>query len=158
MNIGGYELHPIETGRFGLDGGAMFGIVPKPLWTKSNPTDDRNRIELAARGLLLIGHGKKILIDNGNGSKFTEKQVDIYRLDHSQTELNRSLKAHGLTPADITDVLLTHLHFDHAGGSTIKENGVLRPAFPNATYYVQKAHWEQAMHPTEKDRGSFMED
>jgi glyoxylase-like metal-dependent hydrolase (beta-lactamase superfamily II) len=112
--IGKYTIHPIETGRFALDGGAMFGIIPRPLWAKSNPPDERNRIELAARSLLIIGNGKKILVDNGNGSKFTEKQVDIYRLDTTRYELLRSLKAHGLTTDDISDVILTHLHFDHA--------------------------------------------
>ncbi len=158
MKIGNYELHPIETGRFALDGGAMFGIIPKPLWQRSNPADDRNRIELAARALLIKGNGKTILVDNGNGPKFTDKQIDIYRLDMGRYELHKSLAQHGLSSADITDVLLTHLHFDHAGGSTYKDKGELLPAFPNATYYVQKAHWEQAMHPTEKDRGSFMYD
>ena len=158
MKIGKYELYPIETGRFSLDGGAMFGIIPRPLWQKSNPPDERNRIELAARGLLLIGDGKKILIDNGNGPKFTEKQIDIYKLDMSQHELVRSLKTVGVSPSDITDVILTHLHFDHAGGSTYKENGKLLPTFPKAKYYIQKAHWENALKPSEKDRGSFMPD
>ena len=158
MKIGPYELYPIETGRFGLDGGAMFGIIPKPLWQSSNPPDERNRIQLAARALLLVGNGKKILIDNGNGSKFTEKQIGIYCLDTAEFELNRSLAAIGVKPEDITDVLLTHLHFDHAGGSTVRENGKLRPAFPNAVYYVQQAHWDLSQHPTEKDRGSFMQD
>lgn len=156
MKIGGYEIHPIETGRFGLDGGAMFGIVPKPLWAKTNPPDERNRIELAARAMLIVGHGKTILVDDGNGSKFTEKQVDIYRLDMSHYELKKSLAHYGLEPGDVTDVILTHLHFDHAGGSTYRENGELKPTFPNAKYYVQRAHWDQANSPTEKDRGSFM--
>jgi len=158
MKIANYEIHPIETGRFGLDGGAMFGIVPKPLWSKTNPPDERNRIELAARALLIIGNGRKILVDNGNGPKFTEKQIDIYRLDMSHFELRKSLKQYGLTTSDITDVILTHLHFDHAGGSTYRENGVLKPTFPNARYYVQKAQWEQALNPTDKDRGSYMPD
>ena len=158
MKIGNYELHPIETGRFGLDGGAMFGIIPKPLWSKTNPPDERNRIELAARALLIIGNGRKILVDNGNGPKFNEKQIDIYRLDMNQFELTKSLQRYGVTVNDITDVILTHLHFDHAGGSTVSENGRLKPTFPNAKYYVQKAHWEQAMKPTDKDRGSFMPD
>src|SRR5712692_3496024 len=125
MKIGEYEIHPIETGRFSLDGGAMFGIVPKPLWSKTNPPDERNRIELAARALLIVGNGKTILVDNGNGPKFTDKQLDIYRLDTREFELNRSLAVYGLTTADITDVILTHLHFDHAGGSTFREGGVL---------------------------------
>ncbi len=158
MKIGPYDIYPIETGRFGLDGGAMFGVVPKPLWSKSNPPDERNRIALAARALLIVGNGRKILVDNGNGPKFTEKQIDIYCLDTSQFELSKSLLRYGVKANDITDVILTHLHFDHAGGSTVMVNGKLVPAFPNAKYYVQKAHWEQAMHPTEKDRGSFMPD
>ncbi len=156
MKIGGYEIHPVETGRFGLDGGAMFGIVPKPLWARTNPPDERNRIELASRAMLIVGHGKTILVDNGNGSKFTEKQIDIYRLDMSQYEIKRSLSQYGFQPKDITDVILTHLHFDHAGGSTYHENGESKPTFPNAKYYVQKAHWKQAINPTEKDRGSYM--
>jgi glyoxylase-like metal-dependent hydrolase (beta-lactamase superfamily II) len=158
MKIGRYELFPVETGRFALDGGAMFGIIPKPLWQKSHPTDDRNRIELAARALLLKGDGRVILVDNGNGSKFTEKQVDIYRLDMSQFSLDASLRALGVSADDVTDVILTHLHFDHAGGSTVRVGKEIHPAFPKARYYVQGAHWEQAMHPTEKDRGSFLPD
>ncbi|MBI1806490.1 MAG: MBL fold metallo-hydrolase [Ignavibacteria bacterium] len=158
MKIGNYELYPVETGRFALDGGAMFGIIPKPLWGKTNPPDDRNRIELAARALLIIGNGRKILVDNGNGSKFTDKQIDIYRLDMSQYDLDKSLSHYGLTTSDITDVILTHLHFDHAGGSTRRDQGELKPVFANARYYVQQAHWNQAMNPTEKDRGSFMYD
>jgi glyoxylase-like metal-dependent hydrolase (beta-lactamase superfamily II) len=158
MNIGKYELYPIETGRFSLDGGAMFGIIPRPLWEKLNLPDERNRIELAARALLLVGNGKKILIDNGNGSKFTPKQTDIYHLDNSQHDLLRSLTQLGVAPSDITDVILTHLHFDHAGGSTYRQDGKLVPMFPNAAYWVQKAHWDNALAPTEKDRGSFMPD
>src|SRR5262249_3514990 len=158
MTVGDYQLHAIETGRFRLDGGAMFGIVPKPLWSRLTPPDDRNRIELAARALLLVGRGRRILVDNGNGSKFTEKQVDIYRLDTKTSDLTSSLARCGCAPADITDVILTHLHFDHAGGSTVRVDGELRPAFPHARYYVQQANWHQALHPTEKDRGSFMPD
>ncbi|HEV8537706.1 MAG TPA: MBL fold metallo-hydrolase [Bacteroidota bacterium] len=158
MVIGNYTLHPIETGRFALDGGAMFGIVPKPLWVKTNPTDERNRIELAARALLIIGNGRNILVDNGNGSKFNEKQRDIYRLEMDRYELHKSLQTCGLTTDDITDVILTHLHFDHAGGSTYRDDGDLKPVFRNAKYYVQEAHWKQAMNSTEKDRGSFMPD
>lgn len=158
MKLGNYELHPIETGRFALDGGAMFGIVPKPLWSRTNPPDERNRIELAARVLLIIGNGRTILVDNGNGSKFTQKQLDIYRLDTNRFELHRSLQKYGVRANDVTDVILTHLHFDHAGGSTYRENGKLEITFPNARHYVQKSHWLQAMNPTEKDRGSFMPD
>lgn len=158
MKIGPYEILPVETGRFALDGGAMFGVVPKPLWSRSNPPDDRNRIELAARALLVRDGRRTILVDNGNGTKFTDKQKDIYRLDTSSSDLISSLANHGCVPGDITDVVLTHLHFDHAGGSTVISGGKAVPAFPNARYHVQKAHWEQAMNPTPRDRGSFMPD
>lgn len=158
MKIGNYTIYQVETGRFWLDGGAMFGIIPYPLWSKSNRPDERNRIELASRALLVVGNGRVILIDNGNGTKFTEKQRDIYRLDYSHWTLTSSLKALGYTPEDVTDVILTHLHFDHAGGSTCRVNGEVKPAFPRARYLVQEAHWQQAIHPTEKDRGSFMPD
>jgi len=158
MNIGQYTVDVVETGRFSLDGGAMFGVVPKPLWSRANPADERNRIRLAARGLLLRDGKKTILVDNGNGSKFSDKQKDIYALDTSSSSLDVSLASLGVKHADVTDVLLTHLHFDHAGGSTVVLNGKIVPAFPNARYHVQKAHWEQAMNPTPKDRGSFMPD
>lgn len=158
MKIGNYELHSIETGRFGLDGGAMFGVVPKPLWEKTNPPDRKNRIALAARALLIIGNGRKILVDVGNGSKYSEKQVSIYNFDSSKHDLVSSLKKRGLTPGDITDVLLTHLHFDHAGGSTYVENGLVKPTFPNAKYHVQHEHWLAATKPTERDRASFFSD
>jgi glyoxylase-like metal-dependent hydrolase (beta-lactamase superfamily II) len=158
MRIGPYELYPIETGRFGLDGGAMFGVVPKPLWEKTNPPDEKNRIALAARALLIIGNGRKILVDVGNGSKYTEKLIAIYKFDTSRFNLLSSLSKRGLSPGDITDVILTHLHFDHAGGSTFLEDGELKPTFPNATYYVQREHWEAANHPTERDRASFFPD
>ncbi len=156
MNIGPYEIHSLETGHFALDGGAMFGIVPWVFWSKTNPPDERRRIDLAARCLLVRGNGKTILVDDGNGTKWNDKLKDIYKLDNAQHDIVRSLKQHGLTPDDITDVILTHLHFDHAGGSTTRENGTVVPTFRNAKYYVQKKHWELAQNPTEKDRGSFM--
>lgn len=157
MTIGPYEIHALETGRFALDGGAMFGIVPKPLWAETNPPDERNRIELAMRVLLLVGNGRRILVDVGIGRKFSEKFRDIYKVDHSRTSLETSLIERGLNTSDITDVILTHLHFDHAGGSTVRIDGEIQPTFPNATYYVQRAQWDLALRPTEKDRGSFME-
>lgn len=156
MKIGPYEIHSIETGRFALDGGAMFGVVPWVFWSKTNPPDERGRITLAARCLLVRGNGKVILIDDGNGTKFTDKLKDIYRLDHSQSDLISSLARLGVSPKEVTDVILTHLHFDHAGGSTVMENGALVPTFPRATYYVQKPHWDLSQKPSEKDRGSFM--
>ena len=118
MKIGKYELHVIETGSFGLDGGAMFGIIPKPLWSKFNPADELNRVTLHARNLLLVSESRKILIDTGIGDNWDEKFAKIYRLDHSVNTSQKSLDKLGLKPEDITDVLLTHLHFDHTGGST----------------------------------------
>jgi glyoxylase-like metal-dependent hydrolase (beta-lactamase superfamily II) len=158
MKIGDYQLHAIETGRFALDGGAMFGVIPKTLWEKTNPPDEKNRIDMAARALLLIGKGRRILIDVGNGSKYSEKLKSIYKFDTHQFDLVSSLKKHNLAPADITDVILTHLHFDHAGGSTHKANGMITPTFPNAKHYVQREHWEAANNPTERDRASFFPD
>jgi glyoxylase-like metal-dependent hydrolase (beta-lactamase superfamily II) len=158
MRIGAYEIHAIETGRFALDGGAMFGVVPRPLWEKTNPPDENNRITLAARALLLIGAGRTILVDVGNGTKYNEKLTGIYKFDTSEFDIVRSLRAHNVTPAEVTDVILTHLHFDHAGGSTVRENGELKVAFPRAKFYVQKDHWNAANAPTERDRASFFED
>ncbi len=156
VKIGSYELHAIETGRFALDGGAMFGVVPRPLWEKSNPPDDRNRITMAARALLIVGDGRKILVDTGNGDKFDQKFGSIYRMESSREIIDASLARHHLTPGDITDVILTHLHFDHAGGATRREGDRTVPAFPNATYYVQRHHWDAALHPSERDRASFV--
>ena len=158
MKIGIYELHAIETGRFGLDGGAMFGVVPRTLWERTNPPDERNRIAMAARALLLIGNGRRILIDTGNGTKFNDKLSSVYKIDTSESDLISSLGSHGCMRADITDVILTHLHFDHAGGGTTREKGEVVPTFPNARYYVQHEQWQAAMHPTERDRASFIPD
>lgn len=158
MRIGNYEIYPIETGHFALDGGAMFGIVPWVFWSKTNPPDERQRIELAARCWLIKGNGKTILVDDGNGTKWSDRLKDIYKLDTTSGNLISSLGNHRISPADVTDVILTHLHFDHAGGSTVIVDGELVPTFPNAKYYVQEKHWELSQHPTEKDRGSFMKD
>ncbi|MBE0557461.1 MAG: MBL fold metallo-hydrolase, partial [Proteobacteria bacterium] len=158
MIIGPYHIDSVETGRFALDGGAMFGVVPRVMWSKTNPPDDRHRITMAARCLLIRGNGKTILVDTGNGTKFSEKLKDIYRLDTTHSNLLRSLSQLGLGPDDITDVLLTHLHFDHAGGSTVINDGIVMPAFPKARYHVQSRHWERALVPSEKDRASFMKE
>ncbi len=158
MKIGNYELSSIETGRFALDGGAMFGVVPWVFWSKTNPPDERQRITLAARCLLIRSEGKIILVDTGNGSKWNDKFKDIYRLDNSRFTLEESLAKAGVRPEEVTDVILTHLHFDHCGGSTKIVNGKLELTFPNATHYVQKAHWELSQNPTDRDRASFMKD
>lgn len=158
MRIGNYSVHPIETGRFALDGGAMFGVVPKNLWNRTNPADEQNRITLAMRCILLIAdNGRKILIDNGLGHKYNDRFASMYRIDHSQFTLDKSLIALGLSTDDITDVILTHLHFDHAGGSTKTDvNGNVVPTFKNAQYYVQKKHYEYGLKASEKDRASFL--
>ncbi|MDR4505004.1 MAG: MBL fold metallo-hydrolase [Candidatus Scalindua sp.] len=156
MKIGKYELHQIETGIFGLDGGAMFGIVPRPLWSKLNIPDEENRIDMALRALLIMGDKRNILVDTGIGNKFTDKHKKIYRIDQEKNNLNDSLKKFNLGTEDITDVLLTHLHFDHAGGATGIEDGEHTLTFPNATYYVQKINYEWALNPSDKDRGSYL--
>lgn len=157
MKIGKYTLRVINSGYFGLDGGAMFGIIPKPLWQKTNPPDEANRIKLATRNLLLTNESRKILIDTGNGNKWNEKAKSIYAFDQTNS-LEGSLSELNLTPLDITDVILTHLHFDHTGGSTKIEEGKLVSTFPNAKYYVQKKNYEWAVNPSERDRGSYLKD
>lgn len=158
MNIGNYRLDSIETGRFALDGGAMFGVVPWVFWSKTNIPDERQRITLAARCLLIRGDGRTILVDTGNGLKWNDKLKDIYRLDNSRFVLEDSLAKAGVKPEEVTDVILTHLHFDHCGGSTKIVEGKLVPTFPNAMHYVQKAHWELSQNPSDRDRASFMKD
>lgn len=154
--IGPYMLYTVETGRFRLDGGAMFGIVPKPLWVRYAPADERNRILLNMRCLLLEGDGRLILIDNGLGDKINAKFRDIYAVDYDYAELHRSLKQLGFSAAEVTHVLLTHLHFDHCGGSTRRVGDRLETAFPNATFYVQRRHWEWARHSNLRERASFL--
>ena len=156
MKIGDYTIHSIQTGLFKLDGGAMFGVVPKNLWQKTNPSDDQNRIEMCTRALLLDSGKRIILVDTGIGYKLSEKLNSIYAVDFSTYTLESGLASRGLSRSDITDVILTHLHFDHAGGSTeYDESGKAMPAFENAVYHVQKKHFEWAMNPTDRDKASF---
>lgn len=159
MKLGQYTLSPIETGRVGLDGGAMFGVVPKMLWSKTNPSDDNNRITLAMRALLIQGDGKNILIDTGMGDHYDEKMKAIYNLDHSKYRMETSLAEKGLKPEDITHVIQTHLHFDHCGGLVRKDqNGKLIPFFPNAKVLIQKDQLAWARNPSDKDRVSFIKE
>ena len=155
MKVGDYDISFLNGGTFGLDGGAMYGIIPKPLWHKRTPADDRNRIDLIARILLIRGHGRNILVDTGLGDKWSDKHRDIYKIDPASPGIRNALAEVGLAPEDITDVMLTHLHFDHAGGATREEQGELVPAFPQATYYIQRENWEWANHPSPKDAGSY---
>lgn len=163
LKIGDYEILPVPTGLFGLDGGAMFGTVPKVLWEKSNPADEKNRIAMEARALLLKGPERNILIDTGNGSDFIAKYgeklggkfKEMYNIDEQGPSLLKSLKKHGLEPDDITDVILTHLHFDHAGGATTEIKGRLVPQFPKAHYYVQSKNLETAQKPNLRERASY---
>ncbi len=165
LNIGPYSIHAIPTGIFGLDGGAMFGTVPKILWEKNIPADKDNRIPLEARALLLKSSNKNILIDCGNGSDFIAKYGEklggkfnqMYNIDDSGPNLLKSLSTHGISSTDITDVILTHLHFDHCGGATCldKNSNTLIPTFKNAKYYVQKTNLETAQNPNLRERASY---
>lgn len=156
MKIGEYELSSVMTGLFRLDGGAMFGVVPKNLWERTNPSDEQNRIDMCTRALLLQSKDKKILIDTGVGYKLSEKVNKIYAVDFTHHKIEDSLAALKVNKEEITDVILTHLHFDHAGGSTFYDNDhELQLTFPNAAYHVQKKQYEWALNPTERDRASF---
>ncbi len=156
MKIGDYKIFSIRTGLFRLDGGAMFGVVPKPLWSRTNPADESNRIQMSTNSLLLDNGKRKILIDNGIGHKMAKKLNEIYAVDYTNFTLFDSLKKINVKPEDITDVILTHLHFDHAGGSTYYDDEKqIRVTFPNANHYIQKKHYEWALNPTERDKASF---
>lgn len=155
MKIGKYEINTVATGTLGLDGGAMFGVIPKVLWERTNPADEKNRITLGMRCLLLQSDSKKILIDTGVGDHWDSKISKIYRMDKSESELTRSLNKLGVKHEEITDVILTHMHFDHTGGATKFEKDKMVPTFPNATYYIQKDHFNWAKNPSDRDKASF---
>ena len=151
------KLYSIESGNFKLDGGAMFGVVPRVIWNKTNPADNNNLIDLAARLLLIEDGDRLILIDTGMGNKQSEKFFGYYSLwgDHS---LLKSLQAHGFHPDDITDVFLTHLHFDHVGGAVNwnKDKTGYTNAFKNAKYWTNENHWEWATKPNAREKASFL--
>ncbi len=157
MKIGNYDLFSIETSEFGLDGGAMFGIIPKPIWERKAQPDGLNRIKMVTRSLLLSSEDRKILVDTGNGTKWEEKYKDMYNIDTDRYNIEKSLKKYGFSAEEITDVICTHLHFDHVGGNTKIDSGKIVPTFPNAKYWVTKENWKLANHPSQKDAGSFME-
>lgn len=153
------KLHVLNTGYFKLDGGAMFGVVPKSLWSRTNPPDQNNMCSWALRSLLIEDGKRLILVDTGMGEKQSEKFFSYYYL-HGEDSLDKNLKKLGYTRDDITDVFLTHLHFDHCGGAVEwneQKNGY-RPAFKNAMYWSTKNHWEWAINPNDREKASFLKE
>ena len=153
------KLYPINAGNFKLDGGAMFGVVPKSLWTRTNPADSNNMIDIAARCLLIEDDERLILIDTGMGTKQSEKFYGYYHLWGNDT-IDKSLANYGFHRDDITDVFMTHLHFDHCGG-TIEWNAdrtVLQPAFKNAYFWSNQNHWQWATKPNKREKASFLKE
>jgi len=155
--FGDLQLTALHDGPFRLDGGAMFGVVPRPLWGKKAPPDDRHRIQLAMRPLLVEAAWGRMLIDCGVGEKMSTKDRDIYALDRSRT-LDDALAALRLSSESIEIALATHLHWDHFGGATERVGGALQPRFPNARYVIRAAEWEDATHPHERNRASYLQD
>lgn len=155
MNLGDWTFRAFHDGRFKLDGGAMFGVVPKIFWQKQHPADELNRIGLDLRCLLVDSGDRRILVDTGMGDRWPEKQLGIFGLDRRPNQLVAELAEAGITRESITDVVLTHLHFDHCGGTLREVEGQLRPIFANARHWIQKRHWEWASSPSERDRASF---
>jgi glyoxylase-like metal-dependent hydrolase (beta-lactamase superfamily II) len=151
------NLYSINTGYFKLDGGAMFGVVPKSIWNKINPADENNMCSWALRCLLIEDGDRLILIDNGMGNKQDAKFFSYYYL-HGDDTLDKSLAKHGFNKDDITDVFLTHLHFDHCGGSIIREGDKLVPAFKNAVYWNNEEHWKWATKPNDREKASFLKE
>lgn len=152
------KIHAIESGDFKLDGGAMFGVVPKSLWQRTNPTDGNNMIDMAARCLLLEDGDRLTLIDTGMGNKQDQKFFGYYYMDH-RFDLDSSLKKAGFSRDDVTDVFLTHLHFDHCGGVIKKNNaGIYEPAFKNARVFTNESHWQWATTPNAREKASFLKE
>ncbi|MFP4527143.1 MAG: MBL fold metallo-hydrolase [Candidatus Kapaibacterium sp.] len=158
MNFGKFNIDIVDTGIFGLDGGSMFGVVPKVMWARAyDAGDEMNRIPLSARPMLVRWDDRIMLVDTGNGNKMSDKFASIYKINKEKSSIESALRPFGVAPEDVTDVLLTHLHFDHAGGATVIRNSEAVPTFPNAKYYVQKDQLRWAESPTEKDRASYIE-
>jgi glyoxylase-like metal-dependent hydrolase (beta-lactamase superfamily II) len=156
MKLGDLEFHILSDGHVYLDGGAMFGVIPKPLWEKKAAPDARNRIKLGMNCLLVFAGHKRIVIETGAGDKWTPKLRDIYNLDGPR--LLDQLLHYGLHPQDIDVVINTHLHFDHCGGNTRVEKDKVLATFPHARYIVQRGEFEHALNPTERDRASYFDD
>ncbi len=158
-NIGEWKVIILETGDFRLDGGAMMGSVPKVLWEQTNPADEVNRIDLSLRCLLLDNGSKRVLIETGMGNKFDEKFKSMFAIEQSCNPLSDTLSHHGYSIESITDIILSHLHFDHSGGAiSLAENGDLVPAFPNAQYHVSKRNWDTGLTPNLRDSASYLKE
>jgi glyoxylase-like metal-dependent hydrolase (beta-lactamase superfamily II) len=154
MKLGQFDIRAIDAGRFKLDGGAMFGVVPKVLWSKTNPADESNRIAMAMRALYVEGGGRRLVVDGGSGTEFGEKMTRIYQIETDG--LRAALGRAGIDPDSITDAVATHLHFDHAGGFCHRgPGGDIGVSLPHASHHIQRRQWETALNPTEKDRASF---
>lgn len=151
------KLYTIDTGYFKLDGGAMFGVVPKSIWNKLNPADENNMCTWALRCLLIHADDRLILVDNGMGDKQDAKFFSHYYL-HGDSTLDVSLAKHGFSRNDITDVILSHLHFDHCGGSIIRKDEALIPAFTKATFWSNERHWQWAIQPNDREKASFLKE
>ncbi|KQR70243.1 MBL fold metallo-hydrolase [Pedobacter sp. Leaf176] len=151
------KLHTINTGLFKLDGGAMFGVVPKAIWQKTNPADSNNLCTWAMRCLLIEDGDKLTLVDTGIGNKQDEKFFSHYYL-HGDDSMEKSLATLGFSMDEVTDVFLTHLHFDHVGGAVVRDNETLLPAFKNATYWSNEKHWQWAVEPNAREKASFLKE
>ena len=157
MRFGEIEVLPLSDGLFHLDGGAMFGVVPRRLWERRTTVDGYNRIPLALRPLLIRTNGQNVLVDAGLGDKLSAKELEIYGVERAR-HLDHALAAANLTPADVDVVIASHLHFDHAGGFTVRTGGEVVPRFPRARYVVRRGEWEDAMAPNERNRASYLRD
>jgi glyoxylase-like metal-dependent hydrolase (beta-lactamase superfamily II) len=155
VHLGEIEVRYLDGGGFGLDGGAMFGVVPRVLWEKKSPPDERNRIRMRANSLLVRAHGKTILVETGNGTKMDAKLRGIYKIQDGDPLMD-ALAREGVQPEQIDLVINTHLHFDHCGGNTRTVGDRIRPTFRRARYVVQRGELEHAMNPTERDRASYV--
>jgi glyoxylase-like metal-dependent hydrolase (beta-lactamase superfamily II) len=147
--VGDVRVAVLPDGGFSVDGGALFGVVPRFLWQQSDPPDESNRVALGLNVLLVESAGRRVLVDTGIGDRWTAKEAGLYKISRETTLLG-SLAERGLGPEDVDVVVQTHLHFDHAGGSTRLVDGALRPTFPRARYVVQKGEWEDAARPHER--------
>lgn len=157
MKLGAFEIYALSDGTFGLDGGQMFGVVPKVLWEKKLPADERNRVRLGLTCLLVRTGKYNVLIETGIGDKFDAKRTEIYNIDHSPSLLD-DLSRHGLSVEDVDIVINTHLHFDHCGWNTRREGTEIVPTFSKARYFMQREEWEHALHPNERDKASYIEE